>query len=114
MRNGDAGTNLSHVRCACQNCHTRSERESPPTWQLTTTPHARLKKTSARTHWRNSRHAALNRARPLLMRTRPKQQKDSNYRVRTCPVRSCPRSEEHTSELQSRGQLVCRRLLEKT
>src|SRR5690625_6813823 len=24
------------------------------------------------------------------------------------------RSEEHTSELQSRGQLVCRRLLEKT
>src|SRR5439155_24527725 len=26
---------------------------------------------------------------------------------------SCPRSEEHTSELQSRGQLVCRLLLEK-
>src|SRR5690625_6687541 len=25
-----------------------------------------------------------------------------------------PRSEEHTSELQSRGHLVCRRLLEKT
>src|SRR5215208_8243502 len=25
----------------------------------------------------------------------------------------CPRSEEHTSELQSRGQLVCRLLLEK-
>src|SRR5690625_6665809 len=28
-----------------------------------------------------------------------------------CPV--CGRSEEHTSELQSRGQLVCRLLLEK-
>src|SRR5690625_7063440 len=26
---------------------------------------------------------------------------------------SSPRSEEHTSELQSRGHLVCRRLLEK-
>src|SRR5690625_6585069 len=26
----------------------------------------------------------------------------------------CPRSEEHTSELQSRGHLVCRLLLEKT
>src|SRR5207253_8195006 len=26
---------------------------------------------------------------------------------------ACPRSEEHTSELQSRGHLVCRLLLEK-
>src|SRR5690625_6877198 len=26
---------------------------------------------------------------------------------------TCPRSEEHTSELQSRGHLVCRLLLEK-
>src|SRR6266508_4081681 len=34
--------------------------------------------------------------------------------VRTAlPVVSDERSEEHTSELQSRGQLVCRRLLEK-
>src|SRR5690625_6836078 len=29
------------------------------------------------------------------------------------PLRPEPRSEEHTSELQSRGQLVCRLLLEK-
>src|SRR5439155_25812016 len=29
------------------------------------------------------------------------------------PRRKDPRSEEHTSELQSRGQLVCRRLPEK-
>src|SRR3712207_8419432 len=29
----------------------------------------------------------------------------------TCPL--CPRSEEHTSELQSRQYLVCRLLLEK-
>src|SRR5439155_17423943 len=30
----------------------------------------------------------------------------------SCPA-SCARSEEHTSELQSRGHLVCRLLLEK-
>src|SRR5215208_8365606 len=29
------------------------------------------------------------------------------------PRPCCPRSEEHTSELQSRGHLVCRLLLEK-
>src|SRR5437870_10172734 len=29
------------------------------------------------------------------------------------PVTRCTRSEEHTSELQSRGHLVCRLLLEK-
>src|SRR5207253_8586758 len=46
----------------------------------------------------------------------------SNKRSRKCPAHfaqffTCnlrlPRSEEHTSELQSRGHLVCRRLLEK-
>src|SRR3989442_9802645 len=31
----------------------------------------------------------------------------------TCPARRWPRSEEHTSELQSRPHLVCRLLLEK-
>src|SRR5438876_8777896 len=30
-----------------------------------------------------------------------------------CPTPSCPRSEEHTSELQSPVHLVCRLLLEK-
>src|SRR5207253_10312819 len=30
-----------------------------------------------------------------------------------CPLGPCRRSEEHTSELQSRGHLVCRLLLEK-
>src|SRR5690606_41983554 len=38
-------------------------------------------------------------------------------RAGRCPFRSCPmptpRSEEHTSELQSRENLVCRLLLEK-
>src|SRR5437870_10727400 len=37
-------------------------------------------------------------------------------RVEARPARHCvvhPRSEEHTSELQSRGHLVCRLLLEK-
>src|SRR3712207_7352770 len=33
--------------------------------------------------------------------------------TRTPPRRSTPRSEEHTSELQSRQYLVCRLLLEK-
>src|SRR5690625_6623885 len=31
----------------------------------------------------------------------------------TLPTTATPRSEEHTSELQSRGHLVCRLLLEK-
>src|SRR5690625_6705946 len=31
----------------------------------------------------------------------------------SCAFRTLPRSEEHTSELQSRGHLVCRLLLEK-
>src|SRR5207253_8540189 len=31
----------------------------------------------------------------------------------SCPIRIGQRSEEHTSELQSRGHLVCRLLLEK-
>src|SRR5437870_10464996 len=34
-------------------------------------------------------------------------------RRQTCGTRAGPRSEEHTSELQSRGHLVCRLLLEK-
>src|SRR5439155_21139171 len=34
-------------------------------------------------------------------------------RVLHAPERDDPRSEEHTSELQSRGHLVCRLLLEK-
>src|SRR3712207_8925397 len=33
--------------------------------------------------------------------------------LRRCPTSSSPRSEEHTSELQSRQYLVCRLLLEK-
>src|SRR5690625_6184786 len=33
--------------------------------------------------------------------------------VRISPISELPRSEEHTSELQSRGHLVCRLLLEK-
>src|SRR5439155_25098604 len=55
----------------------------------------------------------------------PISRRDSNYSGRgtdcgrCCPtprrlaVRIPPRSEEHTSELQSRGHLVCRLLLEK-
>src|SRR3712207_8333726 len=38
----------------------------------------------------------------------------SSVSLRSCHTRACsPRSEEHTSELQSRQYLVCRLLLEK-
>src|SRR5207253_6167690 len=49
-------------------------------------------------------HSVLNRVRGSSAGTQ---------RNRTRPRRSPPRSEEHTSELQSRGHLVCRLLLEK-
>src|SRR5690606_41817123 len=39
--------------------------------------------------------------------------KPPSRRCRTIPGRGCSRSEEHTSELQSRENLVCRLLLEK-
>src|SRR5207302_10432926 len=42
---------------------------------------------------------------------RPRPVPEARHAVR--PVRSFPRSEEHTSELQSRENLVCRLLLEK-
>src|SRR2546421_6838963 len=44
-----------------------------------------------------------------LMRASP------SFRLHFCPLpfASCLRSEEHTSELQSRSDLVCRLLLEK-
>src|SRR5207253_8254296 len=37
----------------------------------------------------------------------------NNRPDRVCDTEGVPRSEEHTSELQSRGHLVCRLLLEK-
>src|SRR5690606_40275332 len=40
-------------------------------------------------------------------------QKHSRHLLIPCPLRPCFRSEEHTSELQSRENLVCRLLLEK-
>src|SRR3712207_8486350 len=51
-------------------------------------------------------------------RPRPGGLRSSRARARpppptTAPSRRCPRSEEHTSELQSRQYLVCRLLLEK-
>src|SRR3989449_2191035 len=39
---------------------------------------------------------------------------DGHYLRHICNNRACVRSEEHTSELQSRLHLVCRLLLEKT
>src|SRR5690606_41555996 len=39
--------------------------------------------------------------------------RDDGRKVQAMVVDQCPRSEEHTSELQSRENLVCRLLLEK-
>src|SRR5690625_6057740 len=38
---------------------------------------------------------------------------EKNPGIRACSTTTATRSEEHTSELQSRGHLVCRLLLEK-
>src|SRR5215208_2814330 len=48
-----------------------------------------------------------------LFRSRPFVSARAALRGARPPRRSFPRSEEHTSELQSRGHLVCRLLLEK-
>src|SRR5206468_11873550 len=58
---------------------------------------------------RRKRNAAADQPVAHLIVRRPHQRGD-----RTCPFRFvCARSEEHTSELQSRSDLVCRLLLEK-
>src|SRR5690349_23132633 len=58
---------------------------------------------------------SLHDALPILMFLRPSAAGCSSppYPARFGPRRSCIRSEEHTSELQSRRDLVCRLLLEK-
>src|SRR5438132_10781938 len=38
---------------------------------------------------------------------------DTRHRMETYATKACARSEEHTSELQSHSDLVCRLLLEK-
>src|SRR3712207_7961194 len=56
---------------------------------------------------------SLKRSEPRVGRsTRPRASVWAYVR-RGCGSRACPRSEEHTSELQSRQYLVCRLLLEK-
>src|SRR5438046_4479404 len=49
---------------------------------------------------------------PSDLRTEPTRRSDSCMRLPVCRVGN-PRSEEHTSELQSLTNLVCRLLLEK-
>src|SRR6266496_5219833 len=49
---------------------------------------------------------------PYTTLFRPRQLHDPGW-VHRAAVHGCPRSEEHTSELQSRRDLVCRLLLEK-
>src|SRR2546427_5654878 len=47
---------------------------------------------------------------PLTVTSHPEV---TRRRVHLLPQRRCPRSEEHTSELQSQSNVVCRLLLEK-
>src|SRR5690625_5412574 len=52
----------------------------------------------------------------FILRQRPRRMRDREGPTTTLRVSTAPaaiRSEEHTSELQSRGHLVCRLLLEK-
>src|SRR5690554_7786119 len=46
------------------------------------------------------------------IQTKPQQSRKQQYRRKCCEIQRL-RSEEHTSELQSRPHLVCRLLLEK-
>src|SRR5439155_25554040 len=66
---------------------------------------------------RGDLHRLETAARLQPRRAPPSRRQESAARAwaaRRCPGRSTPRrSEEHTSELQSRGHLVCRLLLEK-
>src|SRR5204863_5023765 len=55
-------------------------------------------------------YTTLFRSRTCSARTPPSPLASSSARS---PSRTCSRSEEHTSELQSRRDLVCRLLLEK-
>src|SRR5437660_3380934 len=48
-----------------------------------------------------------------VARRRPRPARDPHDHHRSADEPPRPRSEEHTSELQSRGHLVCRLLLEK-
>src|SRR5437870_8086986 len=67
---------------------------------------------SGELHYTAMQGRRLRRQVKLWGRNAPPPESDTNAR----PLRPCPaefRSEEHTSELQSRGHLVCRLLLEK-
>src|SRR2546430_5050603 len=56
--------------------------------------------------------ASPRRPRPARC-ARPRRGRSARAAARTPPPRRAPRSEEHTSELQSQSNLVCRLLLEK-
>src|SRR5690606_41942431 len=77
---------ISRSSAACRRCSTR--RPSWPTSSASSAP------TRPRVSGRSHRRAPVRGRSPT-------------------PRSSCPRSEEHTSELQSRENLVCRLLLEK-
>src|SRR2546427_9084346 len=53
------------------------------------------------------------RAGATIHRTTPQRYEEGSPSHRTRNIQTCQRSEEHTSELQSQSNLVCRLLLEK-
>src|SRR5690606_39495334 len=69
------------------------------------------RRTAGRARWRWRRSPSAPRP-PSLPSPSPRRAHRAS-RPRTAPRSRSPRSEEHTSELQSRENLVCRLLLEK-
>src|SRR5699024_12528916 len=72
-------------------------------------------RTGGRCAWPMVRTVRIRRIRSPSPRTAPESSRSSTDRLPHWPatVRTLGRSEEHTSELQSRFDLVCRLLLEK-
>src|SRR5438445_8918698 len=69
---------------------------------------------SARYHsWRYAKYAVVAECGTLTRFPGVRRHRDPPRRTNGCRRENPPRSEEHTSELQSRQYLVCRLLLEK-
>src|SRR5690625_7122056 len=102
---------IPHITATWNNFITRMD-VSCPHRQLIPIFTGFLEDQSFRRRWMRSRY----RSSPVIAYARPRtvsqSKRDNSQRFLISPVfRS--RSEEHTSELQSRGHLVCRLLLEK-
>src|SRR5437868_15439844 len=94
---------LPDPHCSCRSHYCRHFLISPPPPRSTLFPYTTLFRSSSGRRWRRCTKAS----RLVICTWTPP-------RCSWCATRpSCIRSEEHTSELQSRFDLVCRLLLEK-